>query len=238
MKRKAEDEPAERQRPPQPTPRIPIASDVFGLILSEFANHEDRMALVKTSRQLRDEVYKHADKSYSSMKNRRNYYGTVSQIEVAVASPIGRRCIYGISHISIGIDGVDVARLLDSIKTNKVIIHLNFSACGITSTVAKCIARFIEANDTIMSLDLSSNPRIGDDGVGAIFDALKVNKKLRLIDVCGTGITVRTAETILATLDHNKALISIHTCCNQVPRPSGSSIDKLLNRNRELQWHV
>ena len=126
-----------------------------------------------------------------------------------------------------------IEKLSAGLRANRSVTRLTLQ-CGITDTGAHHFAAMLAVNATLQELDLSCGS-ITDDGVGhlsqvlqhnssvthlklsynssitntgavALGEMLRVNKSLRVLDLCGTSVWEEGATGLMEGLQHNQVL--------------------------------
>ena len=155
------------------------------------------------------------------------------------SSPWGVYCAI-IRHCSVnsltlcGDDGIGqyVNELKEVLQMNTTLISMKLS--NINNNGAVNIAKAIQMNTTLQTLDMSSN-EISDDGVIAISDYLKRNSSLEKINLSKNRITNEGAKMIAEALQLNTTLKQLDLSINKMFDDGTTAISNVLITNKSLQ---
>merc|ERR1712176_999948 len=81
---------------------------------------------------------------------------------------------------------------------------------------AAALAEALKTNSTIGFLSHWSNPSVGDAGIVAIAEALKLNQKIRQMDINENGFGDEGAAAIAEMLEFNSSLRTLSVSRNQI----------------------
>ena len=155
------------------------------------------------------------------------------------SSPWGVYCAI-IRHCSVnsltlcGDDGIGqyVNELKEVLQMNTTLISLKL--CNINNNGAVNIAKAIQMNTTLQTLDMSNN-KISDDGVIAISDYLKRNSLLEKLNLSKNKITDKGANMIAEALQLNTTLKQLDLSINKIFGDGATAISNILITNKSLQ---
>ena len=155
------------------------------------------------------------------------------------SSPWGVYCAI-IRHCSVdsltlcGDDGIGqyVNELKEVLQMNTTLISLKL--CNINNNGAVNIAKAIQMNTTLQTLDMSNN-EISDDGVIAISDYLKRNSSLEKLNLSTNNITSEGAKAVAEAIQVNTTLEKLDLSFNKLSDDGASFISDGLKTNKSLQ---
>ena len=135
--------------------------------------------------------------------------------------------------------GCAIERML---TVNKTLKRLNLSGCELHTAVATSIFRSLQHNTSLEELDLSENHQLGkSEGVGCEIERmLKVNKKLKVLNLSDCILDTAVATSIFSSLEANTSLEELDLSENSQLTESdseivGCAIEGMLNVNRTLK---
>ena len=143
------------------------------------------------------------------------------ELDTAVATSIFRSLQYNTSLEELDLSennqlgdseavGYAIERMLN---VNKTLGILNLSSCELDTAVGTSIFRSLQYNTSLEELDLSENRQLAEDDSEAVGSAiertLKVNRKLRVLNLHGCGITDPIAKHILTGLMNSTSLVTL-----------------------------
>lgn len=124
-----------------------------------------------------------------------------------------------------------IARALEDPKTNVKVLSLYNSFIGVEG--GKAIAKALQSNSTMTTLDLSGN-FIGDEGAKAIAKALELNTTLTELILWSNTIRNQGATAIAKALESNCTLVSLCLGWNCIGAEGHKAIAKALKSNSTL----
>ena len=135
--------------------------------------------------------------------------------------------------------GCAIERML---TVNKTLKRLNLSGCELHTAVATSIFRSLQHNTSLEELDLSENHQLGkSEGVGSEIERmLKVNRKLKILNLSDCKLDTAVATSIFSSLEANTSLEELDLSENiQLAEGDseivGCAIEGMLNVNRTLK---
>ncbi|KAH3758966.1 Protein NLRC3 [Pelomyxa schiedti] len=112
--------------------------------------------------------------------------------------------------------------------------HLHLD-CKIGHQGASSIARALEVNKSLVSLNLNDN-EIGNEGATNIAGVLELNKSLVSLDISSNAIGSEGATIIGRALESNKSLVSLDISANNIGNEGTTSIARALELNKSLVY--
>ncbi|KAH3758964.1 NOD3 protein [Pelomyxa schiedti] len=122
-----------------------------------------------------------------------------------------------------------------ALESNKSLVSLDLWANEIGYHGATSIARALKTNKSLVSLDIALN-EIWDIWGEAAARALELNKSLMYLSLFGNKIGSRGATTIAGALELNKSLVSLNLSLNHIGDPGATSIARALESNKSLLY--
>jgi hypothetical protein len=98
------------------------------------------------------------------------------------------------------INSCDLIVLVNLLKDNTSVRVLKLSGNDVCARGASALWELVKTSKSIIAVDLSANPGIGDDHVKELQEALKVNKTLQVLMLKGTGMGDNGAVGIATSL--------------------------------------
>ena len=126
--------------------------------------------------------------------------------------------------------------IFNGLKQNNTLKRLDVSRCGITDVgVVSSLAETMNIlNAKIENLEISGNP-IGDKGLQAIFNCLKQNNSLKVLDISHCGMTDAGVSSLAEAMNINTALERLYMYGNDAITDNGLiCLVKVLSRNSRL----
>lgn len=116
------------------------------------------------------------------------------------------------------------------LETNDTILSIDLDNNSIGDDGAKSIAIALETNKKLIEIGLSQN-NIGDEGVKSIISVLLTNKVIQSILLSDNNYTKEVAKSLFSMLENNYTLLSI-----DFDHINDTSIKKYTKRNKSLEW--
>jgi hypothetical protein len=122
-------------------------------------------------------------------------------------------CTLKLSNCALG--DLGCTDLAEGLRSNKTLRHLVLSQNNIGDEGLGALASMLTRTRTLESLDVSTNPRISDEGIMDLGEALTpdpkqphkpLNESLRALDLSGTGMTDHSARQFAGVLRLNETL--------------------------------
>ena len=149
-------------------------------------------------------------------------------------------------------DGKDgLSHLCQALTTNTSLVELNLSDCKLHKACGPALRNMLETNKTLMSLNLSSNPRISDHDVADIVeglsirdtgamkslaDCLMVNDSLEQLDLSGNTISPEAAHGFSDMLKQNRTIKKLNVSqCELITDASVKLLASALEVNSSLE---
>jgi len=105
-----------------------------------------------------------------------------------------------IDWVSKDVNSCDLIVLVEILKDNKSVRALKLSENSIDAKGVMALSDFLKTSKSIVAVDLSLNPNLGDDSMQPIKDMLLVNKSLQVLLLKGTGVSDNGAMHLAAAL--------------------------------------
>eukprot|EP01028_Stygiella_incarcerata_P000714 TRINITY_DN1109_c0_g1_i3.p1 TRINITY_DN1109_c0_g1~~TRINITY_DN1109_c0_g1_i3.p1 ORF type:complete len:349 (+),score=61.87 TRINITY_DN1109_c0_g1_i3:27-1049(+) len=99
--------------------------------------------------------------------------------------------------------------LAERMETNYSLKELNMCDCRIGWEGAAQLAKMLAKNMTLVELRITQNTDIGEEGSVRIFEGLKGNASLKLLDMKNCGVGPKAAQRLGELLEENSSLINI-----------------------------
>ena len=137
--------------------------------------------------------------------------------------------------------GCAIERML---RVNTRLKALNLRSCGLDTAVATHIAAGLEHNTSLEQLNLSGNSQLAEgdsEAVGcAIERMLRVNTRLKALNLRSCGLDTAVATHIAAGLEHNTSLEQLNLSGNSQlawgdSEAVGCAIERMLRMNTRLK---
>jgi hypothetical protein len=136
------------------------------------------------------------------------------------------------------LNNVQCRMLTQNVAFNSTLLSLHLSRKGINDTEGVWIAKMLGKNSTLRKLELEGN-NLGQLSAYEFGRTLKDNKTLKFLDLesnqlTSDGTNLGGISEFIKFLLHNKSLISLNLCNNQLEPPSGEQIKNNLESNWTL----
>ena len=96
--------------------------------------------------------------------------------------------------------------IFNGLKQNNTLKILDISYCSMTNAIVSSLTEAMNINKTLKRLDISGNPIICDKGLRLIFDSLKLNNTLKVLNVSFCGMTDAGVPSLAEAMDINTTL--------------------------------
>ena len=138
------------------------------------------------------------------------------------------------------------AKIDEAIKKAAVPIAEQFSASsiflpdmaqggkGLTAHDATVVAEILKSNTSVKSVDLHSNPKIGDEGAKALAEALKVNATVKELYLTDCGIGDDGAAALAEALRSNTSLTTLSLAACRIGDAGAAALAAALRSNTSL----
>ena len=121
-----------------------------------------------------------------------------------------------------------ICRSIDPHSTVNTHLNMWLERNEIHEEGASHIAELLNTS-IVSTLSLNGNPIIGDKGLQTIFDTLKQNKTLKVLDVSKCGMTDTGVASLADALHTNNTLESLYIRNNRIHKEGASDIAELLS---------
>jgi len=130
-------------------------------------------------------------------------------------------------------------KLLSIRLTRKTNLHsLNLSQNNFTPDAALHIGQLLKENQTLMGIELSDNPALGDQGIGFLVDELIDNETVRLLVLDNTGLSDRGVGILANLLERNPVLEGISLQGNHISTTGASLLLNAIFRNKRSRLNA
>ncbi|KAF9950052.1 hypothetical protein BGZ72_008224, partial [Mortierella alpina] len=123
--------------------------------------------------------------------------------------------------------------LIEVIKTNSILTHLNLNGAAIGNSGARALSVLLRTNSTLRALNLENNT-IRCNGVQALSEALEENSSLIALNLTFNLIRDVGAEALADALERNSTLTSLHLEGNSVGNNGAQALSEALRVNSTL----
>merc|ERR1711869_185511 len=128
----------------------------------------------------------------------------------------------------------DVIVLVSLLKSNKSVRVLKLSENALDAKGARALCEFLKTSKSVVALDLSLNPNLGDDSMLPMKDMLLVNKALQVLMLKGTGIDENGAMSLAAALPKS-GLKKLHLEYNKISGLGCAKLAEAVDKSPQLK---
>ncbi|KAL0208434.1 hypothetical protein P9112_011021 [Eukaryota sp. TZLM1-RC] len=123
--------------------------------------------------------------------------------------------------------------LARALERNSTLTTLDLQSNNIANDGANALARALERNSTLTTLDLQSN-NIANDGASALARALGSNSTLTTLDLQSNNIANDGASALARALERNSTLTTLDLQSNNIANDGASALARALESNSTL----
>lgn len=133
------------------------------------------------------------------------------------------------------VDDRGVQELMESMRGNTCVTHLDLSLNAVTDAGAAAVAEMLAGNSTLLNLELDGNS-LSNTGVSALCDALAHNQSLNRLDLSNNHrIDNEGAQRLASMLKLNTSLQFLHIRSCGVGTKGIAQLANMLCKNNSLQ---